>query len=289
MKRYILPLIVLILFSVLVFLVAKSTIFKPARAGLKIESTPQATVFLDGKEVGKTPFEDKELVVGEKILKLVPEDPNLFSWETKINLTGGALSFVERKFGENEALSSFEIITLEKLESSKKTAFSITSNPSSCLVKVDGQEKGFTPLSLEDLTEGSHTVVLSSPSFEEARASIQAVPGFRTILNFKLAQEEETEEKIEEEEKEDEEKDKIGEAEKAEEEIARPYVEIKETPTGWLRVRMGPSITATDSGNKVNPGDKFPLLDEESGWYKIVYGEDDEEGWISGQYAEKFE
>jgi uncharacterized protein YgiM (DUF1202 family) len=50
---------------------------------------------------------------------------------------------------------------------------------------------------------------------------------------------------------------------------------------------MEPSTVATEAA-KVNPGEMYPLLDEESGWYKIEY-QKDEEGWISGQYAEKYE
>jgi len=69
--------------------------------------------------------------------------------------------------------------------------------------------------------------------------------------------------------------------------MAKPYVLIKETPTGWLRVRMEPSTTATEAA-KVNPGEKYPLLEEKGGWYKIRYS-GDKEGWISAQYATKFE
>lgn len=275
MKRFVLPAIAIILVVVLAVLVVKGVAFKPAKAGLKVESSPRSTVYLDGEEVGQTLFEDKQLSPGEKTLRLVPEDSGLFSWETRIKLTGGALSFVSRDFAETEALSSGKIITMEKLTDSKKIALTIISSPDSCSVKIDGEEKGHTPVSLEDLPEGDHQIVLSSPGFKDIQVSTQITPGFRFILNFKLAQKEEAEEKAEEEEK------------KEDEEPARPYVEIKDTPTGWLRVRMEPSISATEAA-KVNPGEKYPLLDEDSGWYKIPY-EKNKEGWISGQHAEKYE
>lgn len=283
MRRYVLPVVVLVLIGVLAFLVVKRVAFKPASAGLKVESTPQATVFLDGKEVGKTPFEDKKLAPGEKTVKLIPEDTKFFSWETKVTLTGGALAYVFRNFAEIEARSSGKIITLEKLADKKKTSLTVISTPDSCQVKIDGEEKGFTPLSLDDLSEGDHRVLLSSAGFEEIQVPAKIVAGFRVNLNFKLAQkEEEEEEKEGEGEGEDE-----GEEGVTEEEMARPYVEIKDTPTGWLRVRMGPTTVATEAA-KVNPGKTFPLLDEESGWYKIEY-EKGKEGWISGRYAEKYE
>lgn len=58
-------------------------------------------------------------------------------------------------------------------------------------------------------------------------------------------------------------------------------VTIDETPTGWLRVReypKGPEIT------KIYPGDTYPLLAEDDGWYQIEFG-DGTSGWISGEYA----
>jgi uncharacterized protein YgiM (DUF1202 family) len=48
---------------------------------------------------------------------------------------------------------------------------------------------------------------------------------------------------------------------------------------------MEPSTAASEAA-KVNPGDRFLLLDEQSGWYQIEY-EQDQEGWISSTYAEK--
>lgn len=281
MRRYVLPVVVLVLIIALVFLVVKKVAFKKANAGLKVESTPVATVFLDDKEVGKTPFKDEKLTPGEKTLRLVPEDSTLFPWEVKIKLTEGALAFVSRNFAETEARSSGKRLTLEKLADKKATSLTVISTPDSCLVKIDGEEKGHTPVSLEDISEGGHQVVLSSAGFEDIQVSAKVVKGFRINLNLKLAQKEE------EGEEEKEEEGEAEAAEAAEEEIARPYVKIKDTPTGWLRVRIGPTTAATEAA-RVDPGDKYPLLDEESGWYKIEY-EKDEEGWISGRYAEKYE
>ena len=58
-------------------------------------------------------------------------------------------------------------------------------------------------------------------------------------------------------------------------------VVVKDTPTGFLRVRKNPGGEEID---KVNPNDSFPLLDEVNGWFKIEL-KDQRSGWISGQYA----
>ncbi len=64
--------------------------------------------------------------------------------------------------------------------------------------------------------------------------------------------------------------------------IEQDTVLIKETGTGWLRVRKGPGTDYAEI-TKVNVGDSFTLLEESFKWYKIKIGE--EEGWIFSDYA----
>ena len=64
-------------------------------------------------------------------------------------------------------------------------------------------------------------------------------------------------------------------------------MEVLDTPTGFLNVRQEAS-TSAEILTKINPGELYSLLDENNGWFKIVY-EDSKEGWISGQYAKKYE
>ncbi len=71
--------------------------------------------------------------------------------------------------------------------------------------------------------------------------------------------------------------------EKIEEKI--DYVVIKETSTGWLNMRQGPS-TAYTIIKQINVGEKYILLKENKDWVKIKLSEE-EEGWVSIQYVEK--
>lgn len=64
-----------------------------------------------------------------------------------------------------------------------------------------------------------------------------------------------------------------------------PAVEIQKTPTGFLNVREDPSLDAELKG-VVFPGEKYLLLEEVSGWYKIRL-RDDSWGWIYSVYAKK--
>jgi len=66
-----------------------------------------------------------------------------------------------------------------------------------------------------------------------------------------------------------------------------PTVVIGETPTGWLRVRSGAG-TEFEEVTRVNPGERYALIEETEGWYKIDLG-NGSSGWISSEYAVKNE
>lgn len=272
----ILTIILGVLLLVVVGLILRNTIFKPAAAGLQVKSQPQGTVFLDEKNVGQTPFEEKNLKPGEFSLKLVPQNltGSLSPWETRIKLTGSTQAIVNWEFGESTSSSSGEIMTLEKISDKGSATLTIISSPDSSLVKINDEPRGFTPLTLDKQEAGDRRVTLSASGFKERNIEIKLLSGFRLILNVKLAEETTAE------------KEKISPTPTAVK-LERPYVTIKETPTGWLRVRIEPSTAATEAA-KINPGESYPLLDEKSGWYQIRYAAE-KEGWISGQYAEKFE
>ncbi|MDP2670900.1 MAG: PEGA domain-containing protein [bacterium] len=61
-------------------------------------------------------------------------------------------------------------------------------------------------------------------------------------------------------------------------------IQVLSTPTGILNVRSGPSQSERIL-TKIKPGEKYPLLGEQEGWYKIKVGSIT--GWVSAQYAKK--
>ena len=72
-----------------------------------------------------------------------------------------------------------------------------------------------------------------------------------------------------------------------EEEEPIPQIEILSTPTGWLRVRGGPS-TSFEQVDQVNTGEVYPLIEESAGWYNISIAED-LTGWVFSEYAQILE
>src|SRR3989344_2963369 len=82
------------------------------KSGIAIYSTPEgAQVYLDGKEVGQTPHEDKNLDVKEYIVRIEKDQA---VWEGKVSLIGGALTVINRELSKELTYSAGEVLTLRK-------------------------------------------------------------------------------------------------------------------------------------------------------------------------------
>ncbi|MBI4666574.1 MAG: serine/threonine protein kinase [Nitrospinae bacterium] len=62
----------------------------------------------------------------------------------------------------------------------------VTSNPSGAVVKIDGAEKGKTPLTLENLPAGRRKVELSQKGFNPSQETVALVSGEQTKLDVRL-------------------------------------------------------------------------------------------------------
>lgn len=242
-------------------------------AGLRIETNPSATVFMDDVQVGITPFKKDGLKIGEVSIKLVPNSPSttLSSYQTKVRLTSKTYTVIRRDFGDSDTTSSGDTINLEPSATKSTSLAVIVSGPDSASVMLDGQPLGFTPLLTPQIDPGDHLIVVSAPGFSQRRIQAQSVAGFKLNISVKLQGQAIPTPKILD--------------------VATPsaHIQIKTTPTGFLRVRQEPKTSAKEMG-RVNPGDKFMLLEAITGWYKIeVELDSTTSGWISSQYADKFE
>ncbi len=248
---------------------------KPKMAGIFIETNPASAVFVNEEQVGRTPYRDTRKS-GEAIIKLIPEsfEIPLAPYETEVYLVSGVETVIKRDFGEFENTSAGEIISFEKI-SKDQTSLVVISTPSSAQLLIDGYQKHITPHKSPSISEGEHVLLMSANGHLDRSVKVKTHAGYKLTAVIQLAVSEEVEQV---EEKTDE--------EVVEEEV-KPEVKILETPVGFLRVRDEPSTLGVEVG-QVEPGDIFELLetDEKTGWYKIEH-EEDEEGWISNQYAEK--
>lgn len=267
--------------------------------GLQIHTeSVTASVFLNGEFVNKTPYIDQNLKTGTYSVKIEPEDTNLVSYETSITVYPDTLAVVNWTPGSSVEESGGVIFELEPL-SRNNSALSVTSIPDSTIVNIDGESKGFAPVLVEDISAGDHDIKISLPSYTAQEHSLNIVEGMKMHLLVKLAKVKTATESAllleasdEAESTESAESSSSAKPTSSPTPVAattteKPYVEILDTPTGWLRVRAEASVDS-DEVAKVDVGATFSYLDSEDGWYQIKYAEG-ETGWISGEYAELVE
>ncbi len=247
---------------------------KSKKAQILIETLPASKVFINGEEIGMTPFE-KELAAGEITLKLVPEsfDIPLIPFEAKITLAPGVKTIVRREFGESDSTSSGEIISFNK-DGSKEGSISIISIPDSTEIYLNGEYKNTTPYKISALSPGSYEILLKGVGLKDKSVTVQTFPKYSTTVTLYLSRAKEIKtEKLEEET------------------LPSPTKKVKviETGLGFLRVRSGPSIE-NEEISQVKPGEVFPLSepDPKDGWYKIEY-EEGLTGWVSEDYVKLVE
>ncbi|MBI4009442.1 PEGA domain-containing protein [Candidatus Roizmanbacteria bacterium] len=254
---------------------------------IKVVSSPVASVFIDNVAVGKTPFEEK-YKVGEYILKLIPEGTatDTASWQGKVKIFKNALTYVNRELGSSDVTSAGEIFTTTKMEKPAKSGdygeIYVETEPQGAIAYLDNDEKGVSALILSDVLKGDHELSVFMPGFLRRIQKINVDPGYRVNASFKLA--------IDQTQKATASgatKVTGGKESTLSAKTKKTFILVKDTPTGFLRVREEPSIAASESA-QVKPGEKFLLLEEKEGWMKINYT-DDKEGWVSGQYVEKQE
>lgn len=267
----------------------------PKDGELRVDSDPTATVFLDDKNIGKTPYRDK-VTTGSYTLKLVPDATmnQLTAWEGKVTIGQNLLTYVNANLSDSELTTAVDVVWLEKI-TSKQSELSVTTNPDGATVLVDDVVKGSTPVSIQDITSADHTVTITSTGFLTRTLKIRTTPGYRLIADLKLALAPGSSTSQASASATPTPTPTGGattskSATSSAAQVAdppKPFVVIKDTPTGFLRVRVDPSTNATESA-RVNPGEKYTIVDSQNGWYEIKY-DGTNTGWVSGQYTQKVE
>lgn len=257
---------------------------------LKIVSSPAAGVFVDNAPAGKTPFENK-YKVGEYTVKLIPEanSKGIASWEGKVKINKNALTYINRELGSSTNTSAGEVLTIEKMSKKPENPnfgeIYVESDPSGSIISLDNDEKGIAPFTMENVLKGDHEISAYLPGFLNRTQKINVTEGYRVNIAFKLALDPNQEKPIASPSAQP-----IASASATPAASPSPTgtgkttVEIQQTPLGFLRVRTEPSINASESA-QVKPGEVYPYIDEQDGWYKIHLPTLD--GWVSSEYAVK--
>lgn len=284
-KKVYLFLILLILF--ILFLLIKGVFLNASNqyGVLKVISSPAASIFINNINIGKTPYEDK-IKVGEYILKLIPEGEatQAASWQGKINIYKNTKTYVNQELGISDYTSAGEIFStfpIKERSYKKNTGIiEIETEPVGAIVYLDNEEKGTSPLILENVPIGSHEVSIYLPGFFRRTQKINIDEGYQVKGRFKLAIDQTSEFYKKQPSQENDEATESAKTKKS-------YLIVKENELGFLRVREKPTIYSSEAA-RLKPGDKFEVLDKDKEWYKIEY-EKDKTGWVSSLYVETIE
>lgn len=230
------------------------------QSGLAILSMPDgAQVSIDGNKVGQTPFEDKSLEPKEYSIR-IEKDQAL--WQAKVRLTAGTVTVLNRELSKDPASSAGEVLSL-----TYGKGLTVISNPKESEVEVNGKSYGKTPLTIS-LEASEHTITVSHPNYLKRSIQARLPENYNLVVSVDLA---------------------ISEADLAS--IPTPVITtteelvVKETPTGFLRVRDKPSLLGKEIA-RLKPGDTPVLLEEQSGWDRVRLS-DGTEGYVSSSYVEK--
>lgn len=265
------------------------------KAGVQVTASPDANITIDGKPVGKTPYYIENAKPGMTTIQMTAIDSGQV-WETKVNLISGTLTTVHREFGLTPDKSHSYTLYFEKLSNKDTSSVNVISMPPNATVSIDGKPQGFTPLSV-DIPAGPHVFSFTSPGFQDKIVNAATQNGYRLNLNLTMATMEivptplptaspsatpsisTTPTKTPTNAITPLPKQSSPSAA-----LSKPYVEILDTPTGWLKVRESATINSAELA-KINPGDMFPYRESSpSGWFNIQYATG-KWGFISSQYA----
>jgi len=234
------------------------------RSGVEIISKPTAKVYLDGKESGMTPYKNNSLKPGEIEIKL--DDGNGNYWERTIKLENNVTTVINWGFTEDK--NSGYILSMEK--TGENGSILVNSSPGGAMIYIDGELKNNSPIKVEKVGEGDRKLSISYPGYKSINLIMKVIKGYQLIIDAKLEKETAT--------------NTTDQISPTPTEELGPKIRIKETGTGWLRVREEANNSAPEVG-RVKPGEVYEYMSSDTEWYLIKF--QDKTGWVSAKYVEK--
>lgn len=131
---------------------------------LKLVSTPPAKWYLDGREMGTTPVNNKKLPVGR--------------YKIKINAEG--YDAVTRQINVRTDKTAKLNITLNKLPTG---SLSVSVMPWGNIY-LDGKKIGPSPQMINEVTVGKHTIELKNPNFKTYKTTIKVAKGESKEISY---------------------------------------------------------------------------------------------------------
>lgn len=281
-------------------LLSSCSLLKHPTGGLKVTSNVIADVYIDSKSAGSTPLSKSPLDVKKYAVKVVPQSASMAPYETQVKVFSGFETTIDWNFGETKEDSSGFVFELEGAHKRDAVELEIITSPDNVPVTINNENKGFSPLVLDSLPEGDYQLGLQAPGFLPVTRGIRLLKGKRLLITAKLAR-------------------KPIEIASPSASLAplptplptpvpkvtpkptpkltttsasgsaaltakKPYIQVLDTPTGFLRVRDSASASGAILG-QLNVGDTAPYAGQTTNnWFKIVF-QTAASAWVSGQYA----
>jgi hypothetical protein len=167
----------------------------PAEGRLLVRSTPSgARVEVDGVARGETPLALRGLDLGSR--RVVVSSPGYLASDQRVMLSAGRPSrSLEVKLTPRNPARAAATATrdLPAEASAPVGALIVDSRPAGASVSVDGRPSGVTPLTLENVAAGEHTVMISLAGYRSVTTTVRVVSGTRTrtAISLELVQEQE--------------------------------------------------------------------------------------------------
>jgi len=237
------------------------------RSGLEVVSNPIAKVYLDGKEIGRSPYKSNNLKPGAIIVKILTDEGKV--WEREIRLEKNVSTVINWNFEGDDSDSGY-ILSMER--TGEASGILINTQPQRASINIGGEIKGYSPAKIEELGEGDKEVTIAYPGYKNLHLIVKMVKGYQLVVDAKMASEIVNNSVV------------IPETSPSATLQVGPKIRIKETGTGWLRVREEANNSAPEIG-KVKPGEIYEYMSSDTEWYLIKYL--NETGWVSAKYVEK--
>jgi hypothetical protein len=160
-----------------------------AKSGLQVVTEDQtASLFLNNEYLDKTPYINKNIKPGTYLLKVVPTDTTLATYETEVTLTQGTLTVVTWNPGKTPETSGGVTYELSANPAKPKQAEIVfTTIPDTAIITFDSQPQTFSPLTLSDVEPGNHEFEVKLPSYQTQKHTLNAVAGQKLSVSVKLA------------------------------------------------------------------------------------------------------
>jgi len=283
-------------------------------SGLQVEITTGSVsqIYLDDLHYGQTPFEKRDIRPGTYTLRIEPEDKGKKPYETQVHLYPNTLTSVLWSFDGPEPTGAGEILELEPLASKERTELSVITVPEGAKISLDTKSYGLSPAIVESVSAGQYTLSIEAVAHVKKAFGITLQPGYRLHVFSRLIKENDALAAPQDSTPSAQvlpspSPDVLrieaptasptpGATPKASpkpsptpvltvnQDIPKPYAVVKETGTGWLRVRDEASSTGQEVA-RVDVGQRYKYLSNMEGWLEIEYAPG-KTGWVSGQFAE---